>query len=401
MAFISQDQAIKKEDPIKEELKKMHLVLKDTFVTVGLTEFNTILESDTTLLSYNVLYRQAVNFFYISATEVTNKEWKEFYLAMKEELGVEQAMKLYYPDTLTWQVEFKYSYNEPMSRNYFQHPIFKDYPVVGISWLQAQAYCKWRTQKLVNLAKKKGKIIDMTFRLPTTAEWELAARGPKGGYGPKRSDLPNYPWNHRYIENGKHLANFGRIEDKNGAEIKNHSEDGGLYTTPVGKYPPNLWGLYDMAGNVAEWVADTAMIYSSVSKKLIFKTSDIDLEIEYFNSKTDSLGWDKELITYFRNKLIHDEKILSSGDMRTIKGGSWSNGLAYLQIGSKEAREKENVSCGLGFRVAMSYDPKFEKYFPTKNWKAPKYKNPFQQRPKSSKKPKFFQKKQFQPNYAF
>jgi formylglycine-generating enzyme required for sulfatase activity len=154
---------------------------------------------------------------------------------------VKKDIKIY-PDTLVWIRDFSYSYNEPMSKRYFSHPSFDNYPVVGVSWKQATAFCEWRTNYLNGFLESKKKIAESDFRLPTEAEWEYAARGG-------RSQAP-YPWGGYYLRNKKGclLANFkpGR---------GNYPEDGGFYTVRADAYWPNDFGLYNMSGNVAEWTS--------------------------------------------------------------------------------------------------------------------------------------------------
>jgi len=145
-----------------------------------------------------------------------------------------------YPDTLTWIRDFTYSYNEPLATRYFWHPGFDDYPVVGVTWKQALAFCNWRT-KIQNdyLASKKEATLQ-AYRLPTEVEWEYAARGGKG--------FSMYPWGGYYArdDKGVFLANFKPLRG-------NYVEDGGIATMKVGSYDPNEYGIYDMSGNVAEW----------------------------------------------------------------------------------------------------------------------------------------------------
>ncbi len=126
-----------------------------------------------------------------------------------------------YPDTLSWVRDYAYSYNEPMTRNYFWHPSFDDYPVVGVNWKMAKAFCYWRT-KLWNMYGETAEVSE-DFRLPTEHEWEYAARGGREG--------APYPWGAYYTRNAKGclLANFkpGR---------GNYPEDGGLYTVKADGY---------------------------------------------------------------------------------------------------------------------------------------------------------------------
>lgn len=339
MAFISKYE-YENPKPIKEILEKMHLIEGRTFA-VGMNEFDKTTENDSTLLFWNNPHRPAVDSFYISATEVTNIEWREFYLAMRDKLGVEKAVELYYPDTLIWIKEFPFSYMKVLTEAYFQNPDFGDYPVVGISWVQAQDYCKWKSQMLKSAAKGHSELINLAFRLPTQNEWELAANGPPNSIGVRGKVI--YPWKgYSYQKDGKYLANFGKIEDLNGAIAKTDADDDALYTIAVGNYPPNLWGLYDMAGNVAEWVSDTAGIYYN-HKKMVYELMDFDSIIQFCENQK-ILNWhDADYYEYYKQKLIHDREVLSKGDMRLIKGGSWRDGLAYLQIGSKEAIDRKSV----------------------------------------------------------
>ncbi|HNF37902.1 MAG TPA: SUMF1/EgtB/PvdO family nonheme iron enzyme, partial [Chitinophagaceae bacterium] len=150
-----------------------------------------------------------------------------------------------YPDTLCWIRDYAYSYNEPMTKRYFNHPAFGNYPVVGVSWKQAEAFCNWRTRILNSYLDSKKRTQESDFRLPTEAQWEYAARGGRS--------QSMFPWGNYYLRNKKGclMANFkpGR---------GNYPEDGGFYTVRADGYWPNDFGLYCMSGNVAEW---TSSIY--------------------------------------------------------------------------------------------------------------------------------------------
>ncbi|MEM1214410.1 MAG: SUMF1/EgtB/PvdO family nonheme iron enzyme, partial [Bacteroidota bacterium] len=137
-----------------------------------------------------------------------------------------------YPDTLSFVRDFTYAYNEPMARNYFWHPAYDDYPVIGVDWHMANAFCYWRTQLWNRYQNERGDGINTEdFRLPTEHEWEYAARG-------SRENAP-YPWGGPYIRNAKGclLANFkpGR---------GNYAEDGGMFPVRADAYYPNDYGLY-------------------------------------------------------------------------------------------------------------------------------------------------------------
>lgn len=147
-----------------------------------------------------------------------------------------------YPDTLVWKLDFSYSQNDPMVDAYFNHPSYDRYPVVGVTWDQANAFSYWRTALYRNVAaaRKQPENGRLRYRLPTEQEFEYAARGGR--------TQTKYPWGGPYIKNTKGClqANFkvGR---------GNYTDDGGLYTVDARAYLPNDYGLYNMAGNVAEW----------------------------------------------------------------------------------------------------------------------------------------------------
>ena len=219
-----------------------------------------------------------------------------------------------YPDTLVWIKDFAYSYNEPMTRNYFWHPAFDDYPVVGVSWRMANAFCWWRT-KLWNTYRgtKKGEVNSENFRLPTEAEWEYAARG---GH-----DLAPYPWGGYYTRNAKGclLANFkpGR---------GNYPEDGGQYTVKADAYFPNDYGLYNMSGNVAEW---TITAWNDNNSML----HDLDPDYRYDAKPGDPIAKKRKV----------------------IRGGSWKDIAYYLQTGTRAYEYQDTTKSYLGFRCALTF----------------------------------------------
>ncbi len=189
-----------------------------------------------------------------------------------------------YPDTLVWMADYTYSYNEPYAKSYFWHPAFQNYPVVGVDWKQANAFCIWRTQYMRNFLAKKGEPPYQDYRLPTEAEWEYAARGGL--------DLSMYPWGGPYTRNvtGCFIANFKPLRG-------NYGDDGANETVEVSKYSANEYGLYDMSGNVSEW------------------TSNAFDESAY--SFTHDLNPD-----YTYNALADDPPTLKR---KVIRGGSWKD----------------------------------------------------------------------------
>ena len=218
-----------------------------------------------------------------------------------------------YPDTLCWIRDFTFSYNEPWATRYFWHPGFDDYPVVGVTWKQAKAFCNWRT-KLNNdflNARKEPTLHD--YRLPTEVEWEYAARGDR--------KLSMYPWGAYYTreKNGNFMANF---KPKRG----NYIDDGGMATVKVGSYDPNDFGLYDMAGNVAEWTSnaydESAYIY----------INDFNSNFEY-NAKPDDAPAMKR---------------------KVIRGGSWKDIAAFLQVSTRSYEYQDTAKSYIGFRCVRS-----------------------------------------------
>ncbi len=147
-----------------------------------------------------------------------------------------------YPDTTAWVNDFENAYNEPYVRMYFAHGGYSDYPVVGVSWEQANAFANWRTDYLKRSLGRSGMHIE-PYRLPTEAEWEYAARaGVSENMYPWEGDLTMSD------DKGCFYANFKPAEG-------NFVRDGHVITARVGTYDPNDFGLYDMAGNVSEWTS--------------------------------------------------------------------------------------------------------------------------------------------------
>lgn len=218
-----------------------------------------------------------------------------------------------YPDTLCWIRDYAYSYNEPMTRNYFWHPAFDDYPVVGVNWKMAKAFCHWRT-KLWNTYSADAGVNSEDFRLPTEHEWEYAARGGREG--------ATYPWGSYYTRNAKGclLANFkpGR---------GNYPEDGGLYTVRADAYYPNDYGLYCMAGNVSEWT-ETAFFENSYSFM-----HDLNPDIRYDAKEDDPI----------------------TAKRKVIRGGSWKDVAYFLQTGTRSWEYQDTTKCYIGFRCVLTF----------------------------------------------
>ncbi|MEG0010743.1 MAG: SUMF1/EgtB/PvdO family nonheme iron enzyme [Muribaculaceae bacterium] len=181
-----------------------------------------------------------------------------------------------YPDTTAWINDFENAYNEPYVRLYFAHAGYNDYPVVGVSWDQANAFAAWRTEYLRRSLGRQGIYVE-PYRLPTEAEWEYAARaGVNKNQFPWEGDLP-------LAEKGCFYANFK-------PQKGNYVRDGNLITSRVGTYTPNDFGLYDMAGNVSEW---TSTAYTESINKL---TSDLNPEYRYNAAKEDPYKMTRKIV---------------------------------------------------------------------------------------------------------
>lgn len=219
-----------------------------------------------------------------------------------------------YPDTLAWIHDFAYSYNDPMAKNYFWHPTYDNYPVVGVNWKQAKAFSYWRTELMNTHLSKKGQVAVNEFRLPTEVEWEWAARG---GW-----DMNPYPWGGPYLTNdrGCFLANFK-------PQRGNYVADGGIQTVIVAHYPANDWGLYDMSGNVAEWT------------------------LSAYDESSYSFSWDLNP-NYEYNAREEDPPQLKK---KVIRGGSWKDIGYYLQVTTRQYEYQDTAKSYIGFRCMQTY----------------------------------------------
>ncbi len=219
-----------------------------------------------------------------------------------------------YPDTTCWVNDFENAYNEPYVRLYFSHPGYSEYPVVGVSWDQANAFANWRTDYLRRSIGRNGVIIE-PYRLPTEAEWEYAARaGMSENKYPWEGDLPLTD-----DDKGCFYANF-KPQDGN------YTLDGQLITSRVGTYQPNDFGLYDMAGNVSEWTS-TAFT-PSVSKI----TSDLNPEYRYNAAKEDPYRLKRKI----------------------IRGGSWKDVAHNVRSDLRQWEYENEQRSYIGFRCVRS-----------------------------------------------
>ena len=224
----------------------------------------------------------------------------------RSEVIVQQEVEVY-PDTTAWIRDFAYSYNEPMHNDYFWHDAYGDYPVVGISWKQAQAFCQWRTLYHNADRKKNGKHAVNKYRLPSEAEWEYAARGGLQG--------ASYPWGGPYTKNdrGCFMANFKPMRG-------DYAADQALYTVEADAYDPNDFNLYNMAGNVSEWV----------------------------NSSYDPSSYEYASSI---NPNVNDP----NNTRKVVRGGSWKDVAYFLQVSSRDYEYADSARSYIGFRTVQDY----------------------------------------------
>ena len=219
-----------------------------------------------------------------------------------------------YPDETCWVNDFNNSYNEPYMRLYFNLPGYNDYPVVGVSWEQANAFCHWRTEFLKRSLDANFRNTIEPYRLPTEAEFEYAARSGKS------ENI--YPWNSKGVTSEKKdcfLANFKPGEG-------DYTKDGNLITSKVGTYSPNEFGLYDMAGNVAEWTS-TAFLESGPEIM-----SDMNPEYRYNAAKEDPYALKKKV----------------------VRGGSWKDVAHFIRSDMRSSEFQNEQRSYIGFRCVRT-----------------------------------------------
>jgi gliding motility-associated lipoprotein GldK len=301
--FINHDEAM------DWEQKELHKLLYSEMYYQGEERFRGKRQIDVSKLKYHYQWFDLV----LAATSDKNRDK---YKPQNRKDFIKDEDVLIYPDTLCWIRDFTYSFNEPMARVYFWHPRYDDYPVVGVNWAQARAFCHWRSyQKDAYWEMNDHMPNTEMFRLPTEYEWEYASRG--GRIGNK------YPWGGPYARNGKGcmLANFKPMRGDYGAS------DGGVYPVRADSYFPNDFGLYNMSGNVAEW---TSSYYSDANYDLM---ADLSPDVKVEAGDNDPVPMKKKV----------------------IRGGSWKDVGSALQVSARAFEYQDTAKSYVGFRCVMSY----------------------------------------------
>jgi len=315
-------------------------------------------EDDIMRFNDNPQRTTSISTFWLDETEMTNNDYKEFlfHIAKKDKSKADSLE----PDETVWRGAM--TFNDVYESYYFRFPGFNFYPVAGVSWSQANEYAKWRTEYVQKQIVKERKmdstltraqliergVVIAEFRLPTEAEWEYAAKALIGTqYLEENQEYGRiYPWDGRGVRNpydgrgkkggkqGEFLANFKRgrgdyagIASRSGK----FQNDGEILPTNVYDMAPNDYGLYNMAGNMNEWVDD---VYRPLSFQDVDDLNPVRRDGVYDEAEN------------YKNSLLNDS-------IRVYKGGSWKDVTYWLTPGSRRFMHQDSSTNHIGFRCAM------------------------------------------------
>lgn len=414
--------------------------------TMGQTEEDLFYSRD------NIPRTVSVSSFYMDETEVANVHYREYtyWVARMYQSDYPELVQAVLPDTTVWRSAL--SYNEPLVNYYFRYAGYNQYPVVGVSWHQANQYCKWRsdrvnemilikhgitnrnpnqinedvfttltymTEQYIGEEGKNMKNLDPNssgsrptdysdgyllpdFRLPTEAEWEFAARGDIANNPSPRTnrrrgeeavtDRNNYPWGDRSTRytsrgqsSGEIMGNHKRGRGDN-MGVPGGLNDNADIPAPVYSYMPNAYGLYNMAGNVSEWVLDvyrpTALQdFNDFNPFVGNEFRAHEYEEPGILAERDSLGhiptrminetdlagrYDRDYrsgdvrgvlegdsTSLQRFTLDYGSSTTINNDSRVIKGGSWNDRAYYMSPGVRRHMQSNHASATVGFRCVM------------------------------------------------
>jgi len=312
-------------------------------------------EEDVMAFRDNVERTVTVASFYMDETEVTNVDYKEFLFNMRSRVSADSIKRLE-PREDVWREAL--SYNDVYSTYYFRHPGFNFYPVAGVTWKQANAYSKWRTIYVNELYRKENEldsamsqnmliergVVLPSYRLPNEAEWEYAAKAMIGTQylDENQENGRIYPWDGRGVRNpydvkrksrqGDFLSNFKRGRGDYAGISGGITNDGEIIPSNVYEFPPNDFGLYNMSGNMNEWVQD---VYRPLSYE----------DFEDLNPLRRDGTLDDESL-YGTTSMIDD-------NFRVYKGGSWKDVAYWLSPGTRRFMHQDSATNHIGFRCAM------------------------------------------------
>jgi formylglycine-generating enzyme len=400
-------------------------------------------EQDVTYEWNNVARRVTVSSFYMDETEVANIDYREYlHWLQKTYISYPKVFKKALPDTLVWREEL--AYNEPLVETYLRHPSYDDYPVVGVTWEQAGEYASWRSNRVNEMLliekgilnpspeQKDSEVFDTDsylagqykgnvkknlpdlasggergvsfedgillpkYELPTEAQWEYAALALKGNQPTSKDELVTdrkiYPWNGTSSRYKKRNSNQGAIQAnfKRGRGdymgVAGALNDNASIPSQVRSFLPNDFGLYNMAGNVAEWTRD---VYRPMTSTTLSDPENQDLNSyrgNVFKEKiVDENGAlvEKDSLGRIKYRNVEDSEAASrenyrKGDVknyrdgdadyvyygygkttlvndssRVVKGGSWGDRLFWLSPGARKFKDQTKGDRTIGFRCSM------------------------------------------------